>query len=373
MSSGGVLHDARARNLEIKFAASRLPPCGRAVWAMRELLPLCAGNEQNNGVWAELHGVRAQVVRKATPPCCDSGQNAPCLHSGLLPISSQACTCHGLLRQNTTTYVWQPFRCRLLPWNASRFCERLGKKQLLFIGDSTMIQHHAMLVNRIVWDAQSSGDGAHDCAAQVSFVHSDTLTMANFGRLNRGYPMRKILAGLSPRVDRRPPYDVAIVNTGAHVASDADFKVLLYYMTKLVPSQFPRVKIVWKLQNPAGCSKGGHPLTAPPDEQFYATHGSPTYNWRNFSRRDELAKDAFNSAMRAPQVGGVLDTGPMNLRADAHISSHGALGRPKKRGSTDCLHLCHTVDGGPLALGPQLLFHALETRQIFFGLDQQRT
>ena len=110
---------------------------------MRELLPLCADNEQNNGVWAELHGVRAQVVRKATPPCCDSGQNAPCLHSGLLPISSQACTCHGLLHQNTTTYVWQPFRCRLLAWNASRFCERLGKKQLLFIGDSTMIQHHA--------------------------------------------------------------------------------------------------------------------------------------------------------------------------------------------------------------------------------------
>lgn len=340
---------------------------------MRELLPLCAGNEQNNGVWAELHGVRAQVVRKATPPCCDSGQNAPCLHSGLLPISSQACTCHGLLHQNTTTYVWQPFRCRLLAWNASRFCERLGKKQLLFIGDSTMIQHHATLVNRIVWDAQSAGAGAHDCAAQVSFVHSDTLTMANFGRLNRGYPMRKILAGLSPHVDRRPPYDVAIVNTGAHVASDTDFKVLLYYMTKRVPSQFPLVKIVWKLQNPAGCSNGGRPLTAPPDEQFYATHTSPTYNWRNFSRRDELAKAAFNSAMRAPQVGGVLDTGPMNLRADAHISSHGALGRPKKHGSTDCLHLCHTVDGGPLALGPQLLFHALETRQIFFGLDQQRT
>ena len=330
------------------------------------MLPLCKGNEQNDGVWAELHGARAQKVRRATPPCCNSRKSAPCQRSALLPISSRACTCHGLLRQNIT-HVWKPSRCRLLPWNASRFCERLGKKQLLFIGDSTMIQHHAMLVNRIVWDAQGSGGGAHDCAAQVSFVHSDTLTMApQFGRLNRGYPIRKILAGVEPYVDRRPPYDVAIVNTGAHVVSDADFKVLLHYMTKLVPSQFPLVKIVWKVQNPAGCSHTGRPLDSPPDEQFYANHAGPTYNWRSFSRRDKLAKAAFNSAARAPQLGGVLDTAPMNLRADAHISSHGALGRPKKPGSIDCLHLCHTADGGPLALGPQLLLHALETRQVFF-------
>ena len=115
------------------------------------------------------------------------------------------------------------------------------------------------------------------------------------------------------------------------MVSDADFKVLLYYLTKLVTIQFPLVKIVWKLQNPAGCSNGGHPLTAPPDEQFYVTHASSTYNWQNFSRRDELAKKAFNSASRAPQLGGVLDTAPMNLRADAHISSHGALGRPWKK------------------------------------------
>ena len=108
------------------------------------------------------------------------------------------------------------------------------------------------------------------------------------------------------------------------------------------------------------------PLASPPDEQFYANHAGPTYNWRSFSRRDKLAKAAFNSAARAPQLGGVLDTAPMNLRADAHISSHGALGRPKKPGSIDCLHLCHTADGGPLALGPQLLLHALETRQVFF-------
>ena len=332
----------------------------------RGMLPLCKGNEQNDGVWAELHGARAQKVRRATPPCCNSRRSAPCQRSALLPISSRACTCHGLLRQNIT-HVWKPSRCRLLPWNASRFCERLGKKQLLFIGDSTMIQHHAMLVNRIVWDAQGSGGGAHDCAAQVSFVHSDTLTMApQFGRLNRGYPIRKILAGVEPHVDRRPPYDVAIVNTGAHVVSDADFKVLLHYMTKLVPSQFPLVKIVWKVQNPAGCSHTGRPLASPPDEQFYANHAGPTYNWRSFLRRDKLAKAAFNSAARAPQLGGVLDTAPMNLRADAHISSHGALGRPKKPGSIDCLHLCHTADGGPLALGPQLLLHALETRQVFF-------
>jgi hypothetical protein len=84
------------------------------------------------------------------------------------------------------------------------------------------------------------------------------------------------------------------------------------------------------------------------------------------SAGDRLAKRYFRLDPSKPQIGGVLDTAPMNKRADAHITSPGTLGRPQKGGG-DCLHLCHAADGGPLGLGPQLFLHALETRQLSLG------
>ena len=253
-----------------------------------DLAPLCIGEEQNTGAWHSLHGDEARAALDPSPPCC--GEHVErldaCKPSGrLTDWYSHACTCSGLSRNGTRlargshVYQWRPSRCQLLPWNATRFCERLGSRRLLFLGDSTMRQHHATLFNMIAFDKH-----AH-CAEEVSFVPSDTITMAAFGRLNRGFPIRKVLAGISPPMRRRPPYDVVVLSTGAHIVNDTDFESVLGYVTSEVPSAFPRVRLIWKTQHPAGCSRDVRPLHAYPDNAFYEGQAGGSFNWRTFEGR----------------------------------------------------------------------------------------
>jgi len=252
------------------------------------------------------------------------------------------------------------------------------------MGDSTMRQHHAMLTNRIVWQPRGTTEPARvtplarlrECAAQISFVLSDTLTMQPLGRMNRGYPIRKVLARGQPAATRwQPAYDVAIVSAGSHVTNDTNFMCLLDYVATTVAAAFPQTKLLWKLQNPAGCSVNDQPLTSFPDEAFFDAQVPSSYNWPSFARRDQWARSAFRHNVRLPQIGGLVDFTPTNLRADAHISSPGSKGQPNMNrvsgSGRDCLHLCHAADGGPLGLGPQLLLHALETGQISFDLPPQ--
>jgi hypothetical protein len=150
------------------------------------------GEEQNVGTWYPLHDDEAKVVWTESPPCCGKlMRHAACHPSGPLVDMSYACTCSGLSR---SSYAWRPKRCTLLPWNATRFCDRLGPRALVFIGDSTVSQHWAMLANMIVWDGDEAGSTKlAACAARVRFVPSDTLTMVPSlkpaGSLHSKHPM----------------------------------------------------------------------------------------------------------------------------------------------------------------------------------------
>lgn len=326
---------------------------------MRDARPLCTGEEQNVGAWR-----LDRPVEQAGPPCCgeffQAGHwRAPLCKPGWQDLQARACTCGDLGKR--ASYTWRPARCRLLPWNASRFCERLGARRLLFLGDSTMVQHHAQLVNSILWGGRRAhAANASGCAAQVVFVHSDTITMASLGRLNRGFPIRKVLAWT-------PGFDAAIIGAGAHITNDSDYEGVLQHVSRVVTRAFPKVTLIWKTLNPAGCAPDARPLAELPgagSAAFWAAQPS-LFNWRSFAGRDLLARRYFSQSAATPQLGGLFDTTPMNYRADAHPSSLGAGGVPRL--GRDCLHLCHSPDGGPLGLGPQLLLHGLETGALSLG------
>jgi hypothetical protein len=54
----------------------------------------------------------------------------------LVHIAGNGCKCEGWVDE----YVWEPAGCVLAAWDAAAFCDALGARSLMFIGDSTMIQ-----------------------------------------------------------------------------------------------------------------------------------------------------------------------------------------------------------------------------------------
>jgi len=54
----------------------------------------------------------------------------------LVHVGGNGCSCKGWVDR----YFWEPARCSLATWNASQFCDALGGRTILFVGDSTMQQ-----------------------------------------------------------------------------------------------------------------------------------------------------------------------------------------------------------------------------------------
>lgn len=347
---------------------------------MHGALPLCRGDEQNAGSWAALSGPPA-----GTPPCCGyhrapSKQPAVCAETNLATVGGRACTCVGM---RNVSYEWRPSRCRLHEWDARRFCQLLAGRRILFAGDSTMGQLAAVFQNFVAWgfaddrplgprggglaDSASNG-GATSCASQLVFGQADTLTHKALGRMNRGKSLGSLLRRLSPAL--------AIVSAGPHVYGDANFEAVLRYTANASAYRmFGNTTVVWKTQGPAGCS-GRAPLRELPDRgapmwEAARRANVSLFNHPEFVERDRVAKRFFSGLAAAAahrrrhRIGGLLDLTPLLYRADAHISSELARGFAVGGArSRDCMHLCYGADGGPLALVPRLLLHALETRQI---------
>ena len=84
-----------------------------------------------------------------------------------------ACTCKS---HSPSALEWSG-DCQLPKWNASRFCELLGGRRVLFVGDSTMQQTAAVLMSAIAWHYHvANGGNAHTRAipsrdAQIQVFH----------------------------------------------------------------------------------------------------------------------------------------------------------------------------------------------------------
>ena len=223
-------------------------------------------------------------------------------------------------------YDWIPHSCRLLPFNAARFCQLLGNRTLSMIGDSTLEQSASTLMNLLI--AQGG-----KCLHQIMMGHTNQMyNEHDFRDWNQHILVQKV--------------DIAMIGFGAHFHDMASFnhvweRIATDYKV-LQKNHTNNVKLIFKLQNPphANCEKYTEPIL----EQPYIDPTGDRFGWHYLRAFDELSK------YRATKLGmKVLDMYPLYLRPDSHTSRH------------DCLHFCLP---GPVDIIGPLLLTMLETGEI---------
>lgn len=319
----------------------------------------CGRGEHSDGRWVPKTAGEMEGAMEAAHSRC-YWVNESLIGAGrsefLVQCGGNGCNCKGWVDH----FAWEPARCALSTWDAGAFCDALRGRSLLFIGDSTMMQAGAAVINEVRWD-QGDGPG---CLSQLSLGLSDTLLGVPLGVGNRGRDWTSWVAGFARgggtgksrvgvdgQIDGQIPPggepDIVVVSAGAHVSLLTDFEFLIDRVLDQHQTLFPEVKLVWQTQPGAGC--GPSPLEEPPDEAFWARQNK-SYNWPLFEAFDAVARTRFTHPAAASENRFLLDVSPLGFRVDAHPGSRGNVSR-------DCLHACLP---GPLDhLVPRTLLHLL--------------
>lgn len=350
------------------------------------LLPTCT-SFPSDGTWLR-PGNKSTPF--STPPCCswdfpdanpawcDQRPSEPVMRGDALHRGSAsgalsggyACTCARKVRD----LHWGHTNCRLREhWNATRFCETLAGRRLLFVGDSTMQQTASVLMSAVAWHFHHNlGGGTAEerpssvsasCAPQIAFGRSDTLLGRVLGRPNGRPPLGR---PWHEWVEAEQPA-VVVMSAGAHVYGHNNFTAVLDEVASQL-TRFPSVRLwLWKTQQPGGC--GVAPLTKPPSLAFWSgsikttharcpdpsachhnAHGT-LFNWPDLPIFDDAAAAFWQSRPAQEPLVRLLDLRGLHLRPDAHVGSAVNI-------SHDCLHMC--VGPGPLdRLVPEAMIHAL--------------
>lgn len=164
-------------------------------------------------------------------------------------------------------------------WDAMEFCKALGKRRMHMIGDSTMFQIAATLINHIVLDAAMIGQTRQlpihgnrsvsqqrllECAGQLSFATADTLVGRSFGFFNRG-------AHWTQEVRVQCLEDgpsVVVLGASAHIGKGVDYRQLLADIAAGMAS-FTNVTFLWATSVPGGCAAKATPLPPGVSPQFW--------------------------------------------------------------------------------------------------------
>ncbi len=349
----------------------------------------CTGHQHVRGAWVEA----SEAAVAYGPPCCSKdGDNfmtrpnscgtqrtvhSPYMDTGLTvrakrtwPLAhmgGNACSCLG----HVDRLVWRPSHCSIAPFDGERFCAALGRRRLLFIGDSTMQQIASTVMSWAQWSFWPQA--ANGCADQLAYAPSDTLIHRPLGRLNRGQGLAGALRGFKP--------DVLVAASGAHIYGEENYQTMLRGVAEILAQLRSPPKLIWATTTGAGC--GAEPLADSSPWSLQAlwrdldARSVRTHNWANFSVFDILARHFWSAKDGHANGTCVLDLKPLHQRVDARIESprraaYADPGGPKsphmtaagewrkaKRsdGYRDCLHFCAP---GPLNLAPALLQQVLE-------------
>ena len=300
-------------------------------------------------------------------PCCPwskegSGNSSACgplmekMHFGdyrgrkdwLVHDAGSACQC-GPRGFDPFRFTWVPHGCALPPWNPEHFCDLLGNRTILLIGDSTVQQAASVLMNHVAFDS-TSGGVSNRCQEQIIFASADTLTGHHFGAWNRGRPWHEavelhkphiVILGVGPHI-----YNSLHPNSTYHIRT-LNSSLIYSSIVENVKSVFMARKheflLIWKTISGGGCS--AKPLTTPLQPADWTEYKGKAYNYGFFEEWDGIARSAFSDVPHAY----LLDMHPITLRSDAHISKE------------DCLHYCLP---GPLSLFSTLLMNLLVEHNI---------
>jgi len=227
-------------------------------------------------------------------------------------VGYKGCQCHDFVDE----YEWKS--PTLPPFNASETCRMLGKRTVLYIGDSTAHEAASTLMN-------SFRPAGETCQTQITFALSDTLIGRKYGALNRGRRWTTAVDMVRP--------DIIILSVGAHIVTNDTIymnvidQVLseIEAMKKNIP---PHVKFAWQTQVPAGCSEK---ITSPQNVTIAGEMSMELsdYNHGQFYQRDLMLISRLQ-AIGMPY----MDLRMLYSRTDAHINKQTGAREP------DCLHVC---------------------------------
>ncbi len=266
-----------------------------------------------------------------TTECGTTAVNGDNIYWGSTTTATQsgghACQCDKLLGRYTVHprewYEWVPTFCDILQWNATQFCDLLGNRTILLVGDSTMQQTASTLMSMVT----ASGG---KCANQIANGRSNYLL----------YSARKTDTVFN-FVNQINP-DICIMAAGAWLHDFGDMQDIWQNLMAGFPAMrqaHPKTKFVWKTQNPGhhGCENYHEPVKTP----IITFAAEDYFQYNLFPQFDELAHN--NSAILGMKV---LDMYQLYLRPDGHA---------------DCMHFCMP---GPLDLFSNLLLTMLYNREI---------
>jgi hypothetical protein len=220
------------------------------------------------------------------------GRNEFLAHSG-----GNGCTCYDFHDE----YTWIDDDLPL--FNASQTCLQLNCRSVLMIGDSTMEQTASTLMNALF---------IAGCQTQITYTPGDTLVGETMGVLNWGMKWTESVSLYNP--------DIVIISAGPHIFHRSNFESVINSVvlgSKEVKRINPNIQVVWKTQQPGGCTPGISTVI----------HTGNDYNYGEFYERDLYAMSVL------PHHGiHIIDMRMLYFRSDAHVSS--------KHGGGDCLHMC---------------------------------
>lgn len=157
-------------------------------------------------------------------------------------------------------YQWYPRYCSLIPWNASNFCEVLGNRRILLVGDSTMHQTATTLMSMLTSNDSnitqavsekflSPGGVGSGCATQVYFGLARMLVW----RSGEDISLLRYIKKFNPLAN-----DIVIVTAGAHMQDIGDAESMWETLSRdirTIRRDHPRIQIAWKTSNPGHVSR----------------------------------------------------------------------------------------------------------------------
>ena len=173
------------------------------------------------------------------------------------------------------------------------------------IGDSTMLQTASTLMNTLF---------PAGCQTQLSAMNGDTLVGTWMGVMNRG---GKWVDSVKGHFTNTTESGIVIISAGPHVFNRSNFEIVINSViegSKDIKQTNPNIQIVWKTQQPGGCTQNISSVI----------YSGNDYNYAEFYERDMYALSVL------PQHGiHVIDMRMLYYRSDAHRSF-----------ANDCLHFC---------------------------------
>jgi hypothetical protein len=359
-------------------------------WPFNDILfsEYCQGTEYVNGKWIYTYddslNIEPQANKKKSFVCCgwdtrdwaDSALTNSCYpelfyheeytgndntnHLNLMHIGGHACTCDEIRKTRLTVsarekWDWKPTNCKLRPWNATQFCEVLGERKILLVGDSTMQQTAGTLMAMI-----QSYVPRPLCSSHIIFGRSDQLFYED----------------IKSYVDKYNP-DFTIISAGPHYylptlyydTMHSTLNYIRYYqnqtyeindksdnteredlaarfVTSVAEKRKPSNRFIWKTINPAHTNCDNFPNAT----QFYFPPSKDDpFAWAHFHLYDKIMLK-----MTKEYDLDVIDMRPLYFRPDGH-PGRDAWEWVRKSGG-DCLHYCTP---GPVDLFSVLMLNYL--------------